>query len=165
MQNLAETIRALSNYGSIEKYNHIYQGNNSRLDEVQAALLYIKLKYLDKWNKERQRIARRYLTEIKNSKVLLPKIIDEVEHVWHIFAIRCRDRDRLEQYLEERGIGTNKHYPIPLHLQKAYQDLNIPKGTYPIAEEISATELSIPMYYGMTDEEIRYVIDSINEFE
>ncbi|GAA0796559.1 DegT/DnrJ/EryC1/StrS family aminotransferase [Faecalicatena orotica] len=164
-ENLAETIRALSNYGSIEKYNHIYQGNNSRLDEVQAALLYIKLKYLDKWNKERQRIARRYLTEIKNSKVLLPKIIDEVEHVWHIFAIRCRDRDRLEQYLEERGIGTNKHYPIPLHLQKAYQDLNIPKGTYPIAEEISATELSIPMYYGMTDEEIRYVIDSINEFE
>ncbi len=164
-EKLAEIIRTLGNYGSIEKYNHLYQGNNSRLDEVQAALLCIKLKYLDKWNKERQRIAQRYMNEITNPKVILPNVIDDVEPVWHIFAIRCKDRDRLERFLGEGGIGTNKHYPIPLHLQKAYQELEIPKGAYPIAEEISATELSIPMYYGMTDEEIQYVIESINKFE
>lgn len=161
---LAEIIRALGNYGSIEKYNHIYQGNNSRLDEIQAAFLYAKLKHLDKWNIERQRIAQRYLTEITNSKVILPKIIADVEPVWHIFAIRCDERRQLEKYLEQRGVGTNKHYPIPIHLQGAYQDLKKANGAYPIAEEISATELSIPIYYGMTDEEIQYVIDTINEF-
>lgn len=164
-EKLAETIRALGNYGSIEKYNHIYQGNNSRLDEVQAAFLATKLKYLDKWNNERKRIAKRYITEITNSKIILPKVIDDAESVWHIFAIRCSERSRLEKYTEEKGIATNKHYPIPLHLQKAYQDLEIPKGAYPIAEEISATELSIPMYYGMTEEEIQYVIDTLNEFK
>lgn len=162
---LAETIRALGNYGSIEKYNHIYQGNNSRLDEVQAALLTTKLKYLDKWNNERKRIAKRYLTEIINPKIILPKILDEVESVWHIFAIRCYDRNRLEKYMDKKNIGTNMHYPIPLHLQKAYKNLRIPEGAYLIAEEISATELSIPMYYGMTEEEIQYVIDALNEFK
>ncbi|MDU7710139.1 MAG: DegT/DnrJ/EryC1/StrS family aminotransferase [Clostridium sp.] len=164
-EKLAETIRALGNYGSIEKYNHNYQGNNSRLDEVQAALLTTKLRYLDKWNNERKRIAYRYLTEITNSKIILPKVLDKAESVWHIFAIRCNDRNRLEKYMEEKNIGTNKHYPIPLHVQKAYQNLEIPEGTYPIAEEISATELSIPMYYGMTEDEIQYVIDALNEFK
>lgn len=163
-EELAEIIRALGNYGSKEKYNHVYQGNNSRLDEVQAAFLNTKLKYLDKWNTERRRIAERYLNEIKNSEILLPKVIENVEPVWHIFAVRCKDRDKLELLLNEKGIGTNKHYPIPLHLQKAYEKLNISKGTYPIAEEISETELSIPMYYGMSDDEIQYVIDALNQF-
>lgn len=162
---LATKIRALGNYGSIDKYDHIYQGNNSRLDELQAALLSTKLKYLDKWNQERQRIANRYLTEILNSNIILPKVIKGVNPVWHIFAIRCNERDRLEKYMKENGIATNKHYPIPLHLQKAYQKLEIPKGAYPVAEEISNTELSIPMYYGMTEEEIQYVIDTLNEFK
>lgn len=162
---LAEKVRALGNYGSAEKYNHIYQGNNSRLDEIQAAFLTTKLKHLDQWNRERQRIAQRYLSEIINPQVNLPSKIDAVQHVWHIFAVRCKERNRLEKYLNEKGIGTNKHYPIPLHLQKAYEDLHIPQGTYPIAEEISSTELSIPMYYGMTEEEINYVVETINGFK
>lgn len=164
-EKIAEKVRALGNYGSIVKYNHLYQGNNSRLDEVQAAFLSTKLKYLDNWNIERQRIAERYLTEIVNSKVILPKVIANVEPVWHIFPIRCNYREQLERKLEEKEIGTNRHYPIPIHLQEAYKDLEIPKGAYPIAEEISATELSIPIYYGMTEEQIQYVIDTINEFE
>ena len=162
---LAEKVRALGNYGSAEKYNHIYQGNNSRLDEIQAAFLTTKLKHLDRWNRERQRIAQRYLSEIINPYINLPSKVDDVQPVWHIFAIRCKERNRLEKYLNEKGIGTNKHYPIPLHLQKAYEDLYIPQGAYPIAEEISSTELSIPMYYGMTEGEINYVIETINTFK
>lgn len=162
---LAEIVRVLGNYGSREKYNHIYQGNNSRLDEMQAAFLSTKLRYLDKWNQERKRIAARYMKEIINPAIILPRIVDGADPVWHVFAIRCKKRDQLEQYLKEKGIGTNKHYPIPLHLQKAYAGLEIPKGTYPIAEEISATELSIPMYYGMSDDQVQYVIDIINGFK
>ncbi|MDY3745763.1 MAG: DegT/DnrJ/EryC1/StrS family aminotransferase [Lachnospiraceae bacterium] len=162
---LAEKVRALGNYGALEKYNHVYQGNNSRLDEVQAALLSTKLKYLDKWNQERRRIAEKYLKEIKNPAVILPTVNSDIEHVWHIFAVRCKERGKLEKYLNERGIGTNKHYPIPLHLQKAYSDLKIPEGAYPIAEEISATELSLPLYCGMTQEEIEYVINTVNSYK
>ncbi len=161
---LSIKIRALGNYGSIEKYHHIYQGNNSRLDELQAAFLNTKLKYLDKWNQERQRIAGRYLSEIKNPKIILPQVIEYTEPVWHIFAIRCSIREKLVDYLNKKGIVTNKHYPIPLHLQKAYSNLHIPEGVYPIAEEISKTELSIPMYYGMSDNQIQYVVDALNEF-
>lgn len=161
---IAEMVRALGNYGSKEKYNHIYQGNNSRLDEVQAAFLYTKLQHLDKWNEERRRIAKRYLTEVNNPEIILPYVPKEMEVVWHIFAIRCKQRQQLEAYLDEAEIGTNKHYPIPLHLQKAYAELAIPEGTYPIAEEISKTELSIPMYYGISDDEISYVIEKLNAF-
>ena len=161
---LAEKVRALGNYGSIEKYNHIYQGNNSRLDEVQAAFLSTKLKCLERWNNNRKYIAKKYLNGIKNSKIILPDVIEECEAVWHVFPVRTEYRDKLQNYLSDKGIGSNKHYPIPLHLQKAYCDLNIPEGAYPIAEAISKMELSIPMYYGMTDEEIQYVIDVINEF-
>lgn len=163
-QELADKVRALGNYGSAEKYNHIYKGNNSRLDEVQAAFLRIKLKYLEKWTRNRQETARRYLTEIRNPKLILPALSGDCSHVWHIFAVRCRERDRLEEYLNRHGIGTTKHYPIPLHQQKAYHDLEIPEGAFPAAEEISSTELSIPMYYGMTDDEISYVTDAINAF-
>ena len=94
----------------------------------------------------------------------MPYVTEECEPVWHIFAIRCKQRDDLEKYLNNKGIGTNKHYPIPMHLQECYSDLGINKGDLPIAEEISETELSLPMYYGMKDEEVRYVIDAINEF-
>ena len=163
-QALADKVRALGNYGTAEKYNHIYKGNNSRLDEVQAAFLRIKLKYLEKWTQNRQETARRYLTEIRNPKLILPALSGDCSHVWHIFAVRCRERDRLEEYLNRHGIGTTKHYPIPLHQQKAYHDLEIPEGAFPAAEEISSTELSIPMYYGMTDDEISYVTDAINAF-
>lgn len=163
-KELADRVRALGNYGSDYKYHHILKGNNSRLDELQAAFLAVKLPHLERMNDERRRIAARYMAEIKNPKVMLPTVGEDYNPVWHIFGIRCADRDALEKYLNEKGIGTNKHYPIPMHLQECYKDLNIPKGALPIAEEISATELSIPMYYGLTDKEIQYVIDAINEF-
>lgn len=163
-KELAEKIRALGNYGSDYKYHHIYQGNNSRLDELQAAFLAAKLPILEKMNTERRRIADRYLSGIKNERVILPTVEVDRVPVWHIFGIRCAERDELEIYLNKKGIGTNKHYPIPIHLQECYKDLGFIEGSYPIAEEISRTELSIPMYYGMTEEEIDYVIDSINGF-
>lgn len=163
-KELADKIRALGNYGSDYKYHHIYKGYNSRLDEIQAAFLTAKLPHLDCMNTERGRIADRYLKEIKNPNVELPIVPDYAVPVWHIFGIRCKERDALEKHLNENGIGTNKHYPIPMHLQDCYQDLGFKDGDYPIAEEISKTELSIPMYYGMTDEEIQYVIDKVNEF-
>ncbi|MBQ8951494.1 MAG: DegT/DnrJ/EryC1/StrS family aminotransferase [Eubacterium sp.] len=159
---LADKVRALGNYGSDYKYHHIYKGNNSRLDEVQSAMLRVKLRKLDDWNADRVRIAGRYLEGIKNPKVILPTVQDGNTHVFHIFAVRTDERDSLEAFLGEKGIGCNKHYPIPIHRQEAYKELGLGEGALPIAEEISRTELSIPMYYGMTDEEIGAVIDAIN---
>jgi dTDP-4-amino-4,6-dideoxygalactose transaminase len=163
-KELTDKIRALGNYGSDYKYHHIYKGNNSRLDELQAAFLAAKLPHLERMNEERRRIANTYTKGIHNAKVVLPVVANDCIPVWHIYAIRCKERDDLEKYLKDKGIGTNKHYPIPIHLQECYKDLCIPAGTLPIAEEISATELSLPMYYGMTNAEIQYVIDAINEF-
>lgn len=164
-EELATKLRALGNYGSDYKYHHIYQGTNSRLDELQAAFLSAKIPFMDKMNSDRRRIANRYLSEINNPDIILPYVMGECEHVWHVFAIRTDSRDALATYLEEKGIGVNKHYPIPMHLQECYKELNIKKGELPIAEEISATQLSLPLYYGMTDEEISYVIDNINSFK
>lgn len=162
---LMEKVRALGNYGSDYKYHHIYKGNNSRLDELQAAFLAAKLPHLERMNAERRRIAGMYLEGIRNPEIILPYVPGYAQPVWHIFGIRCQRRDELESYLNERGIGTNKHYPIPMHLQECYRDLGFHKGDFPIAEEISATELSLPMYYGMTDEQIQHVIACINEFQ
>ena len=163
-EELEKKVRALGNYGSDYKYHHIYKGNNSRLDEVQAAFLAVKLHHLDKMNEERRRIAQKYIDGIKNEEVILPYIPEYANPVWHIFGVRCKRRYELEKFLNDAGIGTNKHYPIPMHLQECYKDLGFKEGDFPIAEEISATELSIPMYYGMTDEEVQYVIDKVNEF-
>lgn len=163
-EELAKKVRALGNYGSDYKYHHIMQGNNSRLDELQAAFLSAKLAHLPRMNEERRRIANMYLEGINNPEVILPYVPEYAVPVWHIFGIRCNRRDELEKFLNDAGIGTNKHYPIPMHLQECYKDLGFKEGDFPIAEEISATELSIPMYYGMTDEEVKYVIDKVNEF-
>ena len=163
-EELANKIRTLGNYGSDYKYHHIFKGNNSRLDELQAAFLAAKLPHLDRMNTERRRIAKMYTEGIENVKITTPYVLPDCVPVWHIYGIRCTERNALEKHLNSKGIGTNKHYPIPMHLQECYKDLNIPQGSLPIAEEISNTELSIPMYYGMTDDEIRYVIDAINEF-
>lgn len=164
-EELAKKVRALGNYGSDYKYHHIYKGNNSRLDELQAAFLAAKLPILDKVNENRRSIADKYLTGIKNPEVILPYVPEYATPVWHVFGIRCKRREELEKFLNEAGISTNKHYPIPMHLQDCYKDFGFKKGDFPIAEEISATELSIPMYYGMTDEEVQYVIDRMNEFK
>lgn len=163
---VAKKVRALGNYGSDRKYHHIYKGTNSRLDEMQAAFLRVKLPHLEKWNNYRRRVAARYLNEIKNPLIKLPMpTSDEFEHIYHVFVIRCDKRDELEKYLADKDIHTIKHYPTPMHLQKAYEDLHIPEGALPIAEEISRTVLSIPMYYGITDEQVSYVIDALNSFK
>lgn len=164
-ENLDVKVRAIGNYGSDYKYHHIYKGNNSRLDEMQAAFLSVKLSHLDRMNAERKRIAKIYLEGITNSQIILPYVPEYTEPVWHIFGIRCQRRDELEAYLSEAGIGTNKHYPIPIHLQECYRDIGFIKGDYAIAEEISETELSLPMFYGMTEEEIYRVVDCINKFQ
>lgn len=177
-KKLADKVRALGNYGSDYKYHHIYKGNNSRLDELQAAFLSAKLPSLDKVNENRRATAKKYLEGITNPNIIMSFVPDYAEPVWHIFGIRVKTetekngkaelgagRKSLEEHLNRAGIGTNKHYPIPIHLQKCYKDLGFKKGDFPIAEEISSTELSIPMYYGMTDGEVQYVIDKINEWK
>lgn len=161
---VSDKIRALGNYGSDYKYHHIYKGNNSRLDELQAAFLSVKLASLDKMNNERRRIADIYSKGICNSKIYKPYVAPDCVHVWHIYGIRCDERDELERYLKNKGVGVNKHYPIPIHLQECYKELNYTKGSFPVAEKISDTELSLPLYYGMKDDEIQYVIDVINNF-
>ena len=125
----------------------------------------MKLAHLERMNQERRRIARRYIEEIVNEHIILPYVIDDVKPVWHIFAIRSERRNELADYLSSFGIMTNRHYPIPIHLQKAYAELNIQEGELPIAEEISNTELSIPMYYGLSDDDISFIIEKINLFQ
>lgn len=161
-KELADKVRALSNYGSSVKYHHDYKGINSRLDEVQAGILRIKLKHLNDYNKFRNSVADKYLSGINNPKIKLPKVGKDRTHVWHIFAIMCNNRDELQSYLKDSGIETVCHYPISIADQKAYKDDNL--VSLPLAKKISASELSIPMYYGMTDDEIQYVIDTINKF-
>ncbi len=161
---LADKMHALCCYGSSEKYVHEYAGVNSRLDELQAAFLRIKLRCLAQWNAERQQIAKKYLESIQNERLLLPVTGGQRNHVWHLFVIRCEERDRLRAYLAEKGIGTNVHYPIPMHLQKAFSDMGFQKGAFPIAEKLSETILSLPLYIGMSDEEIAYVADALNAF-
>jgi len=163
-KEIAEKVKALGNYGSDYKYHHIYKGHNSRLDEIQAAFLSEKLPHLDRMNAERRRIASRYLEGISHPEITLPSVISGAVPVWHIFSVRCKRRNELEQYLMDNGIGTNKHYPIPMHLQECYRDLDYKEGDLIIAEEISATQLSLPIFYGMTDVEIEYVINKINNF-
>lgn len=161
-ESVADKVKALGNYGSDYKYHHIYQGHNSRLDEIQAAVLCTKLPLLDETNAYRAYVAKRYIDGITNPDIILPYVPEYAEPVWHIFAVRTSRRDELEQYLSDLGIHTLKHYPIPIHQQKAYDGYF--HGTYPVAEEISRTQLSLPMYYGITDEQIDYVIDAINRF-
>lgn len=159
---LSAKIKAIANYGSKEKYNHVYMGTNSRLDEIQAGFLRIKLTHLDEYNADRCRIAERYLNEIKNPKIKLPVVGENRTHIWHVFAVMCEEREELSAYLAEKGIGTVCHYPISIADQKAYEELKLPQ--LPIAQEIAKTELSLPLYVGMSDEEIDYVIEAINNF-
>ena len=164
-KEITDKVRYIGNYGSDFKYHHIYKGTNSRLDELQAAFLRVKLRHLDKWNDFRRAVADRYISEIDNPLITLPlPIDDDYDHIYHVFVIRCKERDRLEEYLNSKGIGTVKHYPIPIHLQDAYKDLGLSEGSLPIAEEISSTVLSIPMYYGINNDSVNYIIKVINDF-
>lgn len=159
---LAAIIRSLANYGSSKKYIFDYRGLNSRLDELQAAILRTKLPRLDADNQRRREIARYYIENIKNPNILLPHNIDWTSHVFHIFSIRCKKRDVLQTYLSEHGIQTLIHYPIPPHKQMAYKEWE--KLSYPIAEQIHKEELSLPISQIMKQEEVNQVVKIINRF-
>ena len=166
---LAQVVRSLGNYGSEQKYVNKYVGVNSRLDEVQAAILLAKLPHLDSWNARRQEIASRYCAEIRNPLVRVTPIpANPKSHVWHVFPVFCDRRDELQKFLKERGIETLIHYPIPPHKQEAFAGAatrgELRHGPLPIAEELANTELSIPMGPSMTDDQVAYVVESINAF-
>ncbi len=161
-KTLADTIRSLSNYGSSQKYVFDYCGKNSRLDELQAAILNVKLNHLDEDIRLRKAVAKEYISNINNTKIKLPNIFDWEQHVFHLFPIFCNKRNELQKYLAEKEIGTNIHYPIPPHKQKCYKEWN--NLSFPITEQIHKQELSLPMSPCLTKEQIEYVIECINEW-
>ena len=163
-KDIADTIRKLRNYGSKVKYHNELAGVNSRLDEVQAALLRVKLIHLTELIHERKQIARVYLKGIKNPKLRLPQERTHAEHVYHQFVVRTEDRDGFQQYLENNGIHTVIHYPIPPHLAECYKSLDYKKGDYPVAEQYATEVLSLPMFNGMTNEEVEYVVNVCNQY-
>ena len=162
---LSEKIRAIGNYGSHEKYRHVYKGCNSRLDELQAAFLSVKLNCLDEWNKERQEIAGRYMDGIKNSKIILPMSSDNAEgNVYHVYPVLVENRDAFIQYLKEKGIVAMVHYPIPIVLQRAYAEYAEQIDKYPVTKKICEQEVSLPLYPGMSEEQVEWVIACANNY-
>jgi len=161
-EKLAQKIQALGNYGSQQKYYHVEKGTNSRLDEIQAAFLRVKLAHLDEYGAERNAIAARYLEGIHNPLITLPTIAPDRNHVWHIFAARCQTRDHLRDYLTYCGIGTLIHYPIPVADQPCYASEQLPRT--PVTALCAQQEISLPMFIGMTDAEIDYVIEKLNAY-
>jgi len=159
---LAYRIRAIANYGSDYKYHHIFKGTNSRLDEIQAAVLDIKLKHLDEDNKRRREIAKFYRENIKNPNIILPQLKEEENHVWHIFAVRVNDRDKLKKYLEGNGIETNIHYPTAPHKQECYKELE--HLSFPVSEKIHKQVLSLPISPVLTRNEVMQVVEVINGY-
>lgn len=158
---LAETLQALRNYGSHVKYRNLYQGLNSRLDEIQAAMLRVKLKHLDEQTAQRRQIAHRYLNEIDNAAIRLPTWEREEEHVWHLFVVRCQQRARFQQLLDKAGVQTMIHYPIAPHKQKAYPEYN--HIELPVTERIHEEVLSLPMDPSLTPEQVDRVIEAANQ--
>ena len=161
-ETLAKTIAALRNYGTLKKYENLYQGLNSRLDELQAAFLNVKLKFIQKDILERRRIANYYLQHIKNTAIILPLMLNEKGHVWHLFVIRTSKRDELQKYMNDNGIQTLIHYPIPPHKQKAYAVFN--HLSFPITEKIHEEFLSLPISGVMATEEIEKVVEALNNY-
>lgn len=166
-EEIAQKFKVFRNYGSEKRYHNMIIGANSRLDELQAALLRIKLSHLDELQAERNHIAERYLNEINNEYIMLPKVNEGCTSVWHLFVIRSKYREELMEYLNENGIQTLIHYPIPPHLQKAYEYLNYQPGTKELekTEQYAKEVVTLPLYYGMTEEETSYVIDTVNQFK
>ncbi|WHN66366.1 DegT/DnrJ/EryC1/StrS family aminotransferase [Cysteiniphilum sp. QT6929] len=160
--DLAQVIRALGNYGSMHKYKNIYKGVNSRLDEMQAAMLRVKLKYLDADIDARRRVAAFYLKNIRNTKISLPNNRSYDNHVWHLFVIRTDSREKLQKYLLDHGVCTMIHYPTPPHQQKAYPELSLQK--YPLSEKLHNEVLSLPLGQHMSVDDARLVVDIINNY-
>lgn len=162
---LAEYIRVFRNYGSEKRYYNQMVGTNSRLDEIQAGLLRVRLKHIRELTDEREELCQLYLDGIKNPQIYLPQVRKNATTVWHQFVIRCTQRDLLASYLKENGIGTIIHYPIPPHLSEAYGYLQVSEGKLPITESLAKQVLSLPLYNGMQYEEQRYVINKLNEWD
>ena len=162
-EELAHTLRALRNYGSHEKYKNLFQGVNSRLDEIQAAMLNVKLSHLDDEIVHRRKVANAYLEGINNKAIRLPTKKNDNAHVWHVFVVRCEERDALQKYLADNGVQTLIHYPVPPHQQPAYKEWN--ELIYPISESIHAEVLSLPIGPTMTMEDVNTVIQKCNEFQ
>lgn len=160
---IAQTTRLLRNHGSESKYSHVLLGVNARLDEIQAAILRKKLPHLDEWNEGRRRLARCY-DESLPSEMVKPIEQSQCRHVYHLYVIRTPERDQLREWLKARGVDTGIHYPLPIHLQKACQIYGCGNGLLPVTEEIAGQILSLPMYPELTEEEVRYICDSIREF-
>ncbi len=154
----------LRNYGSREKYHHELQGFNSRLDELQAAFLRVKLKHLDDWTKERRRIADYYLEKLDADKMKLPVTLEEQSNVWHIFPVMVKEKRIVQEYLSRHDIQTLNHYPIPVHLQGAYKGTGYTPGMFPTAEKYAQEEVSLPLWVGMSQEEKERVVEVINWF-
>ena len=163
-KKLAEKLFKLRNYGSGVKYVNEITGKNSRMDELQAAVLQVGLSHLDEGNSYRRRIAERYLNEINNPNVTLPVVREGAYHVFHVFALRCEKRDALQAHMLKNGVKTLIHYPIPPHLQQCYAELGYKEGDFPISEDYASHELSLPIYVGMPDEEVTQVIAAVNSF-
>lgn len=163
-KEISDEVKIFRNYGSEKRYYNKVVGANSRLDEIQAGFLRVKLSHLDELNEEKKSLCERYSNELNNEKIILPETRDGATHVWHQYVIRTDCRDDLISYLDEQGIGTIIHYPIPPHLSEAYGYLGLKEGSLPITEKYANTVLSIPLYNGMTKEEQDYVIDKINRF-
>nr|MBC7245451.1 DegT/DnrJ/EryC1/StrS family aminotransferase [Chloroflexota bacterium] len=160
---IADRVRILRNGGQKTRYDHQLLGVNSRLDELQAAILRVKLGYLDKWNERRRHIAALYTALLGDSEVELPVEMPYAKHVYHLYVIRCKERAALQKYLAERGVETAIHYPTPIHLQKAYSWLNLGLGSFPIAEQYAEQVLSLPIYPELTDAKVRQIATYIRE--
>ena len=163
-KEISDTVKIYRNYGSEKRYYNKVVGTNSRLDEIQAGLLRVRLKHLEELNQEKNKLAHIYSERLNNEKISLPIIRNNVTSVWHQYVIRTEEREQLIEYLNTKDIGTVIHYPIPPHLSEAYQYLNIKQGSLAITERLANEVLSIPLYNGMTEEEQDYVIRNINQF-
>jgi len=163
-KDLAKKVKALRNYGSEKHYYNKYMGFNSRLDEMQAAILRVKLRHLEEFNEERKMIARLYLNNLQDTDLILPYVPEWAEPVWHQFVVRTKERDELQEYLKSKGIGTLIHYPLPIHLQEAYKYLGYKKGDFPIAEKMANEVLSLPMWVGLSYIDIKKISRDIVKY-
>jgi dTDP-4-amino-4,6-dideoxygalactose transaminase len=161
---IAQKIKMLRDHGSAKKFYHEYIGNNCRLEGIQGAVLSVKLDHLDDWNVKRRKNADLYRKYLKGTGVILPEEMPYAKHVYHVFCIRVKERDKLIDFLKQKGIFTNIHYPIPIHLQKAYSFLGYKTGSFPVTERVVDEILSLPMFAELTEEQIKYTADSIKEF-
>lgn len=164
-EDLIERVRMLANHGRLEKYTHKMEGVNSRLDGLQAAILRVKLRHLDEWNEKRRRHADFYLDGLSDHEIRLPVTHPDASHVWHLFVLRVPDREAFQRRLKSEGIATGIHYPIPLHLQPAYEGANISRETLPISEKVAAEVVSLPMYPELSPEQLETILDVVTRKE